>query len=426
MKMGKAGTIGVCAASFLLSAAGGAGFVWYDTTKDSRAAEKQGLEAELAKHKAVHDAGRASSSDAGITVVSSDAQALAQPAAPAKEDGEKITIAMLGGIDLKGVRHDNNLFAGIAPHLKRADLVIGSLGYFPNLSSGAFKQLHLDVAVLANMIAGNLGKGVKHSLEALADQGIKTAGINTNQVYAENMVKGANVCTFAFSSKSSSKRVNRFSLSGDEVKKGLDVPDCDLKIVYLDWGTDDQRAADENMEKAAEGIIKAGADLIVGHGSKHFMNYYYTGVCMGKTVKEVYIGHRGRKIDKSKGEYNAVLDVCKGKTRWAPVMYNLGRIVSPNAGDFEVDSGAILLAEYDVKNAGLKLSYLPTRVEKKGDVFSVIDLNKKVKACSGTRGGECYQTRKSFCNVMWATADLLNNQDIYGDCESVREQMEKK
>jgi hypothetical protein len=407
--MSRAGTIGVCAASGLLSAVGGAGLVLYDKVEERAAKHaektKPTLESELARHKATaNDAGLAASSDTGITVVSPDAGALAQAlepdaslepdAAPGHDAGIQegtITVALLGGIDLTGISEKKNIVKNIERHLQAPDLVVAPLHYFPQLGSPMFSQLHLDVAVLAHPNAGDFGPGIDYTLESLNNMSIMTAGVknkgsstkSSDKTVAIKEVKGKRICTFAYSANASSDFVNRISIAAGigPVERQLSYNKCDLKIVYLNWGKADDTRPNIPMEKFAKKVVKAGADIVIGHGGNYMQ---------------------------------PMENVGQGRSR-SHIFYSLGKLVSCNHKDPEITASAILLAEYDIAQASLVLKYHPTQVEKSGDkffsAFSAIDLNKKIKACKGSKSKDCQDARKAYCFSSEATSQIGNTDD---------------
>jgi poly-gamma-glutamate synthesis protein (capsule biosynthesis protein) len=419
------------------------------------------LETQLATYRA----GKGPSTDAGLTVATDAAVAALSPdngvskpvvvatpdtavkqeAPAAKVDKPaqgKIRIALVGAINLRNALLDDVAnstgtdavkysvdISGIEPHLSAADLVVGALDGLPvddtmlmNRLRGkgglmkdtsvfstptdvlaVLKNAGFDVFSMANRWAGGYGRaGLKQAIDNLAANNLAYAGIRKSYddpAVALRNIKGKNVCVHSWAyglllkhgltrtvdgqqrSLVNFTRLNQPEKNPEEKKiaalldelkapfgTAADAKKCDLSIVSVQWGNMYGKKPAGHLKTYAKQMFAAGADLVVGH-----MPYYL------------------QSIEDVGGDQDTHL-----------VAYSLGKLLHSKDTNNRMQASAVLLAEFDIATADIKLSYVPTMVDYNGDgtgtaSFSVVDLNREVRKCQGKTDGDCKASRESWC-----------------------------
>ena len=266
-------------------------------------------------------------------------------------------------------------FAKIAPTLQRSDLVVGTLkttlagkdqgyGGHPNFNTpesvvDALKNAGFDVLLTGHANIFDKGWiGVERTNDAIKKAGLRTTGTYLSQDdYYKPLIVDANGLKVAILNYTTTTKGNESSIPAEklkycikyskdlrtkniaeEIKRSRDKG-ADIVIVNMHWGEEYKREPSRDMKKAAQDILEAGADMILGT---------HPQVIQPMTRKSV------KGTDKI--------------TRDAIVSYSLGNFLTSQSNRYR-DSGMILNITYqqNTKTGEITLkdvTYVPTYVNR--------------------------------------------------------------
>ncbi len=235
-----------------------------------------------------------------------DSPSMSTAVVPARlGSGQSVTFAFGGDVMFEEpirsylLERPVDIFAPIAPLLRRADLVVVNLEtavtergepapnkqYHFRAPASAFRALRaggIDVVTLANNHGMDYGEvGLRDTLKRAKAAGVPLigAGLNQRQAYApyRATINGQRIAILAASQVIDAHLRAAWLTSGSEpgLASAYDVPrlaravrqaqaTSDTVIVYLHWG-DELTGCPTNMQRLlARDLVQAGADIIVG------------------------------------------------------------------------------------------------------------------------------------------------------------------
>lgn len=298
---------------------------------------------------------------------------------PVSQEESSATLSFVGDLichmpqfrdayDVKtGEYNFSKCFSQVDQYLQEADLTIGNLetvfagkeqnysGYptfnTPDDFARTLKEVGFDILTTANNHCFDRGKtGIVRTLDVLDEVGISHMGTYRNAQEKNNIIiKEVNGIKFAFVSFTTFINMgtniatdNINYLTQEEVKSQIQLakaqnPDCIVAMPH--WGTEYETTPNDEQKQAADMLIEAGADIIVG-------SHPHVVQKMGKK--------------KVTGE--------DGNTREVFVAYSLGNFTSNQNSEYTRDE-VILNLEVKKGANGIyieKIGYRPVYMNKQG------------------------------------------------------------
>ncbi len=305
-----------------------------------------------------------------------DSPSMSTAVVPARlGSGQSVTFAFGGDVMFEEpirsylLERPVDIFAPIAPLLRRADLVVVNLEtavtergepapnkqYHFRAPASAFRALRaggIDVVTLANNHGMDYGEvGLRDTLKRAKAAGVPLigAGLNQRQAYApyRATINGQRIAILAASQVIDAHLRAAWLTSGSEpgLASAYDVPrlaravrqaqaTSDTVIVYLHWG-DELTGCPTNMQRLlARDLVQAGADIIVGSHAhiqlgagrlgRAFVDYglgnfvFYADGALTTQTGVLEVTATGRRID---------------RYRWLPAQIKNGRPIPITGSD---------------------------------------------------------------------------------------------
>jgi len=249
---------------------------------------------------------------------------------PLVADEETVEIIVVGDVMLgRGLARDNQPFAAVTRWLAAADLTVGNLecvissewsgravaenaGPEPLRASpsavGQIRQAGFDVLGLANNHAGDLGsEGLAETSSRLQSAGMTTMGAGASHDAALKAVirdvRGLRLAFLAFNAIPGGDPVARDGWTWahwepEQISAAVSAASegADAVVVFVHWGYEYDTRVDPAQRQAAELVLKAGADLIVGqhpHVVQSFevVDGKFVAYSLGNFVFDQWQGH---------------------------------------------------------------------------------------------------------------------------------------
>jgi poly-gamma-glutamate capsule biosynthesis protein CapA/YwtB (metallophosphatase superfamily) len=257
---------------------------------------------------------------------------------PLAADEKVVELMAVGDVMLgRGVADKSQPFAAVAPWLRAADLTLGNLecviaeegvprpGPYrlraPPSAVAALRDAGFNVLGLANNHALDFGPaGLAETVSRLQEAGIATVGVGPNAEAAVQplirQVSGVRLALLAFNAVPDPAAVHEsdgWTQAGWDRERATAViaaahAQADAVIVLVHWGYEYELRADPVQRDAAQAMLDASADLVVGH-HPHVVQSFELDLRGFRQTSEV---SRGRFVAYSLG--NLVFDQQQGET----------------------------------------------------------------------------------------------------------------